>query len=111
MLNFFQLSVTPILVVSIFRDMFELQFFKKNFLPLASQQYFAISLFSIPGSFALNMLIQSQAHSGLRDHKIFQNKSKSMACTTTLNLKIKFENSVMSLNTCPRKVFEIFYTF
>ena len=72
MLNFFQLSVTPILVVSIFRDMFELQFFKKNFLPLASQQYFAISLFSIPGSFALNMLIQCQAHSGLRDHKILQ---------------------------------------
>ena len=59
MLNFFQLSVTPILVVSIFRDMFELQFFKKNFLPLASQQYFAISLFSIPGSFALNMLTES----------------------------------------------------
>ena len=73
MLNFFQLSVTPILVVSIFRDMFELQFFKKNFLPLASQQYFAISLFSIPGSFALNMLTQS-AHSGLRDHKILQKK-------------------------------------
>ena len=68
MLNFFQLSVTSILSssYSIFRDMFELKFLKKNFLPLASQQYFAISLFSIPGSFALNMLTQSQAHSGLR---------------------------------------------
>ena len=33
------------------------------------------------------MLIQSQAHSGLRDHKIFQNKSKSMAWKLSLKIQ------------------------